>query len=141
MQTIVRRLANDSANAWSDDDYLNAINEAIVYVSKARIAKLDPSFISAISINNGDVVPNYFIDFAGTYPVQIVDGRFSVAAAVAANFYKMPAALLTLSDTINVRTDDVLQAIKLHALTVLKETRGTFDMTNEKARRDAVIST
>ena len=135
MQGQIQRIVNDvSATAWTPTQYLEAINAAIVRVAEIMEKKSDADLLYTMAINSGDLIPEYFIRFAGTYPVQQENGRFICGATLTAKYYRMPSQIVALADTIDFRSRKSLEAIKLASAIYLKEQRGTFDMKNEKER-------
>ena len=145
LRTQIQAMANDSTLDYGADNYLNALNFAINYVSKARIDKSDSEFIYDVNLVNGASVPDNFMGFAGNYPqVWIKDtglGRqffHSLSGTPAVRYYVSRPNLTAISDTIPFKTT-LIEAVKLAALVYLKEQRG-YDMSAEKERMAAMVA-
>lgn len=139
MITQVKHMVNDLDVAWTNEQYIEAINHGIRIVSKVRIDKNDPEFLYSMSIANGDIVPDNFEKFAGVVPVSILNSGgdrrffFSETTAPTVQYYGVRPIVIALTDTIPFK-GLYLEAVKFAAAIALKEQRGTFDMKNEKAR-------
>jgi hypothetical protein len=145
LQGQIQRIINDTNNAWSPTQYLEAINYSIRYVTKRRVDKNDPEFIFDLGIINGQVVPDNFMKFAGNVPVTIKDtgGQrqffHTQSGTPSVKFYVMRPTLSALSDNIPMKSEHS-EALKLCAAIYLKEQRGTYDMTKEKERLEALLA-
>lgn len=133
MQGQVQRITNDAGTAWTPTQYLEAENASMVRVAEILEKKSDPDLVYSMSISNGDSIPEYFIRFSGSYPIQQIAGRFVCSGTITANYFRMPTQLTALTDTIDFRTRKCLEAMKLATAIYLKNQRGTFDMSKEEA--------
>lgn len=135
LQGQVKRITNDTNNAWSDTQYLEAFNAGIIRVSNIIEKKNDPDLLAQMAVVNGSDIPEYFIRFAGNVPVQQIAGKFvhTATTSITANYFKMPDALTALSSNIPFRNRRNIEALKLAAAISLKSQRGVYDMKNEEA--------
>lgn len=136
----VERLVNDTGNAWTPTQYLDAINASISLVANILIKNKNIELMDEITVNNGDVVPEYFMEFAGNVPVAFSNGRFVSSGSLSVKYFRMPTALTVIGDTIPFRDRRNIEALKLATAIYLKEQRGTFDMKNEKARLSELLA-
>jgi hypothetical protein len=139
-QNQVKADINASPTSYTAADYLQATNEAIVRVANVLEKKDHPDLLDSITVTNGAAIPEYFIRFAGNYPVSFSGGNFvhSEASPITAKYYRMPAAVTLTSDTFPYRQRTHIEAAKLAAACYLKERRG-FNMAQEWARFDRLL--
>ena len=76
LQSQIQRLVNDSGGAWTPSQYLDAINASISLVANVLIKNKNIELMDEITVNNGDVVPEYFMEFAGNVPVAFLSPGF-----------------------------------------------------------------
>lgn len=139
MITEIKHMVNDLGVAWTQPQYIEAINHGIRVVSKARIAKDDPEFLYSATVSNGETVPDNFEKFAGIVPVSILNSGadrkffFSETTAPTVQYYGTRIPVTVVADIIPFK-GLYAEAVKFAAAVFLKEQRGTYDMKNEKAR-------
>jgi hypothetical protein len=145
MQGQIQRIVNDTSNAWTPLQYLDAINYAIRYVTKRRVDKNDAEFIFELGVINGQQQPDNFMKWSGNFPIFTKDTGairqwfYTGTTMPIVKYFVMRPTLAALTDTIPFKSEHE-EALKLAAAIYLKEMRGTFDMDNEKERLEVLLA-
>lgn len=130
---FIRQEVNDETNEYPDSQLIRYINAAIQQASMILIGKNSYIMTKTTVLQNGDILPDEFIRFAGNYPLKIDGGIVELLDDVQdlkVKYFAVKKAIQSTDEEIPFKHEVILQFI-IEAAAIMAFNHNEFEVSQD----------